>query len=240
MLPLARRRFLSYLAASPFSLAQQTDTLNDPKEALSVMDFEPIARRVLPPAHFGYLTTGVDDDQTLRANHEGLTAIKLRPRRLVGAATVDLRTELFGVVWESPIAISPVGNQKAFHPEGEVAVARAANARKTLQILSTVTTSSLAEVSEALGHPPWYQLYTTTRWTVAEQLVRRAEAAGCPTIALTVDTMAGRRTETLERFKRQDKRECPVCHGTKPEDFFRRNQCLPALTSLDSQPTILR
>jgi 4-hydroxymandelate oxidase len=194
------------------------------------MDFEPLARRTLPPAHFGYLTTGVDDDATLRENHTAITAIHLRPRRLVGASTVDLRTELFGVTWESPLLLCPVGNQKAFHPEGEVAVARAANARHTLQILSTVTTSSLADVTAALGHPPWYQLYTTTRWTVAEELVRRAESAGCPALVLTVDTMAGRRTETLERFKREDKRDCAACHGTKPEDFFRRK---PMFAGLD-------
>jgi len=52
--------------------------------------------------------------------------------------------------------------------------------------------------------------------------VRRVEAAGCPVIALTVDTQAGRHTETLERAKLLDKRPCQSCHGTRYEDFFRR------------------
>ena len=144
------------------------------------MDFEAAARRALPPGHFGYLATGVDDDATLRANREGFGRLYLRPRRLVDITKVDLRTELFGTVWETPIGLAPVGNQKAFHPEGELPVARAAREKRALQILSTATNTSVEDISRALGRPPWYQLYPTSRWEVTEQLVRRAEAAGCP------------------------------------------------------------
>jgi 4-hydroxymandelate oxidase len=65
-------------------------------------------------------------------------------------------------------------------------------------------------------------LYPTQSWQVTERLVRRAEAAGSPVLVLTVDTQAGRRTETFERLKRADLRNCVACHGSKPEDFFRR------------------
>ena len=67
-------------------------------------------------------------------------------------------------------------------------------------------------------------------WQITEKLVRRAEAAGCPALALTVDTQAGRHTETADRFKRLDNRKCVVCHGTKPEEFFR---CKPMFTGMD-------
>ena len=206
-----RRRFLAFIAGSPLLLAQQSpDVIADPKQALNVVDFEPAARKILPPAHFGYLATGVDDDATLRANREGYSRIYLRPRRLVDISKADLRTTLFGTSWDMPIGLAPIGNQKAFHPEGEAPVARAAKAKRTLQILSTATNTSVEDIAAALGRPPWYQLYPTSRWEVTEKLVRRAEAAGCPVLALTVDTQAGRHTETAERYKLLDKRPCVI------------------------------
>lgn len=153
-----RRAFLAFLAGSPLLPGQQNPgAITDPKEALSVMDFEDAARQALPPAHFGYMATGVDNDGTLKANREGFNHIQLRPRRLVDVTRVDLRTEIFGTVWDTPIALAPVGNQKAFHEEGELPVARAARAKSTLQILSTMTNSSVTAVSETLGRPVWYQ-----------------------------------------------------------------------------------
>jgi isopentenyl diphosphate isomerase/L-lactate dehydrogenase-like FMN-dependent dehydrogenase len=219
-----RRRFLAFLASSPVLLAQQNADLliKDPKEALNVMDFEATARQALPPAHFGYMSTGVDDDATLKANRAGFSRIQLRPRRLVDVTHVDTRTEIFGTTWETPIGLAPIGNQKAFHAEGELLVARAARAKHSLQILSTATNTSVEEITKTLGRPVWYQLYPTSRWEITEKLVRRAEAAGCPALALTVDTQAGRHTETLERFKRLDNRTCAGCHGMKPGDFYRR------------------
>src|SRR6266436_2971181 len=94
-----RRHFLRFLAGSPLlaqAWAQDAAPLASPKDALNVMDFEPMARRVLPPAHWGYLATGVDDDLTLKANMEGFKRIQLRPRRLVDTTKPDLSVELFG------------------------------------------------------------------------------------------------------------------------------------------------
>ena len=75
----SRREFLSFLAASPLALAQ-SEAITNPKDALGVMDFEEAARRAVPVAHFAYLTTGVDDDATLKANREGFKKIQLRRR----------------------------------------------------------------------------------------------------------------------------------------------------------------
>ncbi|MGH9594655.1 MAG: alpha-hydroxy acid oxidase, partial [Bryobacteraceae bacterium] len=115
-------------------------------------------------------------------------------------------------VWDSPIFLCPVGGQGAFHPQGELAVARAAKSRKTLQILSTVSSHGVEEVAQALGAPPWYQLYMPQSWDGTEKMVKRAEAAGCPVLVWTVDLLAGRNTETAERFRRQDTRNCVACH----------------------------
>jgi 4-hydroxymandelate oxidase len=219
-----RRRFLSYLAGSPLLAGQDLNSyvIGDPNEALNVLDFEEAARKVLPPAHFGYMATGVDGDVSLRANREAFNRFYLRPRRLVDIRKADLRTELFGTTWETPIAFAPIGNTMAFHPEGELPVARAARAKNVVQVLSTNANTSVENIVEARGGPVWYQLYNPSRWEIAEHLVKRAEAAGCPVMAFTVDTQAGRRTETFERYKRLDKRDCKACHGTERESFYLR------------------
>lgn len=224
-----RRKFLTFLAGSPlfaafpsaFSQTQET-VIATPGDALNVFEFETAARKALPPAHFGYMATGVDSDATVKANREGYSHYLLRPRRLVDVSHVDMTTELFGTKWPTPIVIDPVGSQKAFHPEGEIAVARAARARNTLQILSTVTTSSVEEVTKARGAPIWYQLYPTNRWDVTQKLVKRAEAAGCPTLVFTVDNLVGRNTETQTLFRRMDSRQCSNCHGADADAYYLR------------------
>jgi isopentenyl diphosphate isomerase/L-lactate dehydrogenase-like FMN-dependent dehydrogenase len=214
--PQNRRRFLQFLAGSPLlsqAWAQQTQpALASAKDALNVMEFQEIAHSKLPPAHWGYMASGVDDDATLKANIGAFKHIQLRPRRLVDVSKTDLHTDLFGVTWESPIFICPVGGQKAFHPEGEVAVARAAQSKKALQILSTVTSTPVEEVAKALGRPPWYQLYMPLRWSDTEKLVKRVETAGCPVLVWTIDLLGGRNTETATRLARTDSRDCSLCH----------------------------
>jgi len=192
--------------------AQNSPAVARAADALSVADFEALTRTILPPAHLGYLFSGVDDDGTLKLNREGFQHFQLRARRLVDVSKPDLRTEIFGLPWEVPIFLCPVGGQKMFHAEGEVAVARAAKAKKATQILSTVSSSSVEDVAKALGTPPWYQLYMPVSWEGTEKLVRRVEAAGCPVLVWTVDLLGGRNTETAERLRRTDTRNCLSCH----------------------------
>jgi len=210
-----RRDFLRLLAASPLAAqawAQNSPAVTRAADALSVADFEALTRTILPPAHLGYLFSGVDDDGTLKLNREGFQNFQLRARRLVDVSKPDLRTEIFGLPWEAPIFLCPVGGQKMFHAEGEVAVARAAKAKKATQVLSTVSSSSVEDVAKALGTPPWYQLYMPVSWEGTEKLVRRVEAAGCPVLVWTVDLLGGRNTETAERLRRTDTRNCLSCH----------------------------
>src|SRR5579863_4562315 len=142
-----RRNFLRFLAGSPLlarAWAQPSPgILSYAKEALSVMDFYEAAHRAIPPGHWGQLSSGVDDDLTLKANLEAFRHIQLRPHRLVDVSKLDTTVELFGTTWQTPIFLCPVGGQKAYNPEGEVAVARAAKTKKTMQVLSTATSSSV-------------------------------------------------------------------------------------------------
>src|SRR5580704_15423748 len=151
----SRRQFLSFLAASPLAklYGQDAAALADPKDAINVMDFEDAARKKIPIAHWYYMATGVDDDATLKWNHEAYKKILLRPRRLVDVSKVETKVDLFGTSWDSPIFICPCGSQKAFHPDGEIGTAKAARAKKTLQLLSTQTSVPYEEVAQARGAP---------------------------------------------------------------------------------------
>jgi isopentenyl diphosphate isomerase/L-lactate dehydrogenase-like FMN-dependent dehydrogenase len=229
-----RREFLKFLAGSPLLFWENEEPLiAKPEEALSVFEFEPLAKKALPPAHYGYLASGVDDDLTLRANREAFGRIQIRPRRLVDVTNVDLSIDLFGTRWETPIVLAPVGSQMAFHPEGEIAVARAAKAKGHLQILSTMTTASVEEVTAARGAPIWYQLYPTAKWAVTEALVRRADAAGCPALVLTVDLPVISNRETASEFARLDDRDCAACHELTAATYFRVDR-KPMFDGLDT------
>jgi isopentenyl diphosphate isomerase/L-lactate dehydrogenase-like FMN-dependent dehydrogenase len=223
-----RRAFLKYIAASPLlagipsigpALAQTTslqgvDTLiGSAADGLDVFDFEPVAHRNIPPAHWGFLATGVDGEETLRANREAYGRYELRTRRLVDVSRVDMSLDLFGTHHNSPIFLCPVEGQKAFNPDGEIAVARAAKARGQLQVLSTLASSPIEDVAAARGAPIWSQLYTTSSLDITAKLVKRAEAAGCPAVAVTVDIPLGRNAETATRLARTDPRNCTSCHG---------------------------
>ena len=225
-----RRRFLRYLAASPALILPQSTRryaglgdgpITDPEQAIDVFDFEVVAEKTLPPAHWGYLSTGTDDDNTIRANREGFKRFQLRPRRLIDVRKIDMSTTLFGETWPSPIAISPTGRNQAFHPEGELAVARAARAKNHLEMLSTVASTGVEDVIEARGAPIWYQLYARYTWDITEALVKRAEAAGCTAIVLTVDLQGGSNRQTNKRLAKLDERECTLCHEPVFEDYIR-------------------
>lgn len=221
----SRRRFLRFLAASPLLLtpralpsllAQDAELIASPDLAVNVFDFETVARQKLPPAHFAYMATGVDDDVTLRANRAAFERYQLRARRLIDVRAIDMSVTLFGTTWDSPIVLAPVGAQKAFHPDGEIASARAANSRRHLQILSTMTSTGVEDVNAARGQPVWYQLYPTDQWPVARGLVKRAETAGCSVLVLTVDLQGGSNRETQARGQRRDSRQCSACHPAGP------------------------
>ncbi len=247
-----RRKFLGMLAASPFvassqvlggsltkllaagevtegkflewlgELQESSEPISSPDQAFEVMDFEAAARKALPPAHFGYLATGVDDDGTVRANREAYSRLQIRSRRLVDVEGLDMSVSLFGTKWETPIVLSPVSAEKAFHPEGEIAAARAAKAKGHLMILSTVATASIEDALAARGGHVWQQLYPTNVWEVTQEIVKRAQAAGSPAIVLTVDLQEGSNRETLFRSQTVDKRDCGMCHSSAYTGFARK------------------
>ena len=222
---------LSLLAAgaTPEEQVHSVESITSADQALDVMEFEPLARKALPPAHFAYLATGVDDDATVRLNHEAYQHLQIRSRRLVNVEKLDTSIQLFGTTWETPIFLCPVSAMKAFHPEGEAAVARAAAKKRHLQILSTVASSSIEEVTAARGAPVWQQLYPTDDWTMTRAIIKRAEAAGSPVLVFTVDLHENSNRETIARGRRVDDRDCSTCHESGFAGYVRRKPMFDGL-----------
>jgi isopentenyl diphosphate isomerase/L-lactate dehydrogenase-like FMN-dependent dehydrogenase len=124
-----------------------------------------------------------------------------------------MSVEILGTIYDSPIVLAPTGSNRAFHADGEIAVTKAAWTGNQLQILSTVATTSIEDAITARGAPIWFQLYTTQRREIAEALVKRAERAGAPVIAVTLDVSSPAKWETFARLRRTDTSECASCHG---------------------------
>lgn len=237
---IARRRVLKLLAASPLLgyttagslLAEETleaielqdFLIKSPDKALDVFDFHAVAKHKLPTAHYGYLATGTDGNETLSANRRAFKDLYLRPMRMVDTSNVSLGTALLGEQLGSPIVLAPVGSQAAFHPDAELATARAAKALGHLQILSNVTSNTIEDVIAARGQPVWFQLYPTNKWDTARMMLERAERAGSRVVVLTVDLNSSSNRVLLGQFIRTDDRDCSSCHGTGGvEDFVRMN-----------------
>lgn len=203
------------------------------EEAVNVFDLRAVARERIPIAHYAYLETGVDDDATLEANRQGFADLRLNARRLVDVSDIDMSVALFGLEWPTPIILAPCGSQRAFHDDGELAVARAARAKNHLQVLSTVTTTSVEDVTAARGAPIWYQLYPSSSWQITEALLRRAEGAGCPVVVLTVDLPVGGKRDSLLIGGRADTRDCASCHADGFSNFTTYVRRKPMFDGLD-------
>lgn len=234
----SRRNFIKYMLASPLlagaaeAYAQEGEPalkwedpmmwapqeagqlVSSPQQAQNIFDLETVAHNNVPPAHWGYLTTGAEGEHTLRANRTDFQRFALRPYRMRDVSKVDTSTTLFGEKLESPIFICPTSSNGAFFKDGELSVSRAAGKMKHMQMLSTVATYGIEECMKERGSPIWFQLYASNSYDIAKSLVQRAADAGCPGVVITVDVISTRKNETQARLRKLDKRNCLECHSS--------------------------
>ena len=163
-------------------------------DAVNVFDLEAIARERLARDAYDYYVGGALDEVTLRENRAGYDRLALAYRVLVDVSRRDPKTTVLGQPVAMPILVAPTAFHRLAHPEGELATARAAGAAGTVMVLSGLSTTRVEEVVAASGGPVWFQLYVYRDRAATERLVRRAEAAGCRALVLTVDApLIGRR-----------------------------------------------
>lgn len=164
-------------------LAQQHSV---PQTAVSLGDFELLARQSMTELAWEYISGGAGDELTLRWNREAYDRMKLKPRVLVDVSKLDTRVNLFGREMPFPILLAPTAYQKLVHPEGELATAKGAGT--ATMVVSTMASVSVEEIVVATKQPPWFQLYVQPDRGFTKALVQRAEAAGCQALVVTVDT----------------------------------------------------
>ena len=159
-----------------------------PAQPVSLAQLAHEAQRSGDPRAVAYVFGGAGSEDTMRANEEAFRRWRIVPRMLRDVSARDLSTTVLGTEMPAPVALAPIGSQTIVHPEGELAVARAAGAVGLTMALSTVAATALEEVAAAGNGPKWFQLYWPTSPELGASLLARAEQAGYRAVLLTVDT----------------------------------------------------
>ena len=165
---------------------------------LDIADYERKAADLLPAAYHAYVSGGVGDNLTMQGNLAAFDTIRLLPRVFRDVSHISTRAILMEEAYSFPLLTAPAAMNKLFHPDGELAIARACKAVGVGQVLSTMSTTAVEEVT-AMGHPVWFQLYLFKDRDLSERLIQRAENAGCKALVLTVDVpMIGLRANLIK------------------------------------------
>ena len=168
--------------------------------AASVDDLRQMAKRALPGGVFDYIDGGAEDETTLAANRAAYAATTFRPRVLRGIEDADPGTTVLGKPTAYPLVLAPTGLTRIAHPDGELAVARAAARAGVVYTLSTLATRSIEEVRAVSDGRLWFQVYAWRDRGLVEDMIRRAAQARYEALVLTVDTpVLGRRERDVRR-----------------------------------------
>lgn len=172
-------------------------------DLLNLHDYERLARERLVPNVYDYYAGGAADEHTLRDNEAAWGRLRLRPRVFVDVRERDLGTTVLGAPIRLPILLAPCALNALAHPDGELAVARAAAALGVVQVLSTVSAFRLEDVAAAAPGRRWLQLYLYRDRGLSQALVERAEAAGFEALCVTVDVPVPglRERDSRNRFR---------------------------------------
>jgi len=153
----------------------------------SMDDLRDKARSKMPRFAFEYLDGGCNEDVNLQRNTADIREVRLIPKYLDPYAGSDLKTELFGHTYDAPFGVAPVGLQGLMWPNASEILAQAAVKHNLPFILSTVTTSSIERIGEITDGRFWFQLYHPAKEEYRNDLLKRAEAAGCEVLVLLCD-----------------------------------------------------
>src|SRR4051794_17080473 len=169
-------------------------------KATNVADLRRIARRRLPRGVFDYIDGGAEDERTMAENSAAFARLQFRPRVLRGVGEVDPSTTLLGRPMAIPLVLAPTGFTRIADPEGELAVARAANRAGLPYTLSTLGTRSIEEVADVSDGRLWFQVYAWRDRGLVKEMIDRAASARYEALVLTVDTAVfGRRERDVRR-----------------------------------------
>jgi 4-hydroxymandelate oxidase len=155
--------------------------------AWNLVEVEAKARARLVREAYDYAAGAAGQERTLAENVAAFQRWRFQPRFLVDVSKRDLATRLLGRTYPAPFGVAPTAFHRLFHPDGEVATARAAAKRGLLHVVSTLSTTPVEEVAAA-GAPRWFQVYVHKDRDLTLDLVDRAKRAGYEALVLTVDS----------------------------------------------------
>jgi 4-hydroxymandelate oxidase len=155
---------------------------------VNVDDFEELARQRLDKAVYSYIAGAAGDEISLRRNRSAFDSLLLKPRALRDVSRLDTTAEIFGRKLQYPILVAPTAYHRMVHPEGEQGTARGAGAAGATMVVSSLANTTVEDIAAVATGPLWYQLYVQPDRAFTQDLVQRAEAAGCQALCITVDT----------------------------------------------------
>ena len=226
------------------------------EEALSVWDLKAMAQERLPLAAWTNIVGASGDEITMRWNRESYDEIRLRPRVMVDPRQIDTTTTVFGQKLNVPILLAPTGGHRSTHPEGELATVRGAGQSGVTMVVSTVSSTAVEEIAAMATEPLWFQLYVLRDRPLTGDLVKRAEAAGCKVLCVTVDTATtgprnrqdrgrlrgipggGRGMPHLQGMKRPDTIESDIFSSARDPNVTWKD--VDWLRSITSMPIVLK
>ena len=153
----------------------------------SVESLRAKARKRMPKFAFEYLDGGCNEDVNIVRNTSEIREIQLQPRYLRNYGNSSTKTTLFGMEYDAPFGIAPVGLQGLMWPNSPEILAKAAFQENIPFILSTVTTMEIERASELTEGKAWFQLYNPVEGAIRNDILKRAEAAECPILVLLCD-----------------------------------------------------
>ncbi|KAF2165337.1 hypothetical protein M409DRAFT_67202 [Zasmidium cellare ATCC 36951] len=177
---------------------------------ISLKDFEKVAEEFMTPVAWAYVSSGADNEVSLRENGRVYEKVFLRGRVLRRVAAVDLSTTILGYESSLPIYTSPVGLGKLVHPDGECAIAQADGKESVVQVVNTVSSMPIEAIMKARvseEQPVFWQLYLNQDLEISKAFVERVERTGVKAIWLTVDSPVTGNRERDERSKSIDEIE---------------------------------
>ncbi|MDT0651455.1 alpha-hydroxy acid oxidase [Autumnicola edwardsiae] len=145
------------------------------------------AKKRMPQFAFEYLDGGCNENINIRRNTDEIREIQLKPRYLKNYNNSKLETKLFGIKYDAPFGVSPIGLQGLMWPNAPEILAKASLKHNIPFILSTVTTTSIERASELTEGRAWFQLYHPTEEWLREDILKRAEAAEIPVLVILCD-----------------------------------------------------
>ncbi|MGI8712507.1 MAG: alpha-hydroxy-acid oxidizing protein [Solirubrobacteraceae bacterium] len=159
-----------------------------PEHPVGLSDLATAVQQTLDPRARAYVFGAAGTEDTMRANEAAFRRWRIVPRMLRDVSARDLSVTVLATELPAPLGLAPIGIQTIVHPDGELAVARAAAAVGLPMTVSTMSDSPLEEIATAAEGPKWFQLYWPVNRELAASFLARAEAAGYRAVVVTVDT----------------------------------------------------